>query len=76
MFSKEFGAKPGATVSNKYQIQLKKKYLLPQKSKSSHRRCSVKESLQGPAAQVVNIAKFLRNYSSKVSNIERREVEF
>ena len=28
---------------------MKKKYLLPQKSRSSPRRCSVKEGLQGPA---------------------------
>ena len=41
---KEFGAKTGATVSNKYQIQLKN--LLPRKFRSRHRRCSVKE---GPA---------------------------
>ena len=49
MFSKEFGAKAGAVVSNKYQIQLTKNNLLPRKSRSSHRRCSVKEDLHGPA---------------------------
>ena len=49
MFSKEFGAKADATVSYKYQIQLKEKYFLPQKSRSSHRRYSVKEGLQRPA---------------------------
>ena len=43
-FSKEFGAKTTATVSNKYQIQLK----MPQKFKRCHRRRSVKEGLQGP----------------------------
>ena len=48
VFPKEFGANTGVTVSNKYQIQLKK-YLLTQKSRSSHRRCSVKEGLQRPA---------------------------
>ena len=53
MFSKEFGAKAGATVSNKYQIQVKKRYLLLRKSRSSHRRCSVKEGLQRPA-QVIS----------------------
>ena len=31
MLSKEFGAKAGATVSNIYRIQLKKKYLLSRK---------------------------------------------
>ena len=66
MFSKfavrEFAAKAGATVSNKNQVQLKKKYLLLlRKSRSSHHRCSVKEGLQGPAQVFsVNIAKFLR----------------
>ena len=49
VFSKKFGGKPSATVSKKHQIQLKKKYLLPQKSKRSHHRCSLKECLQGPA---------------------------
>ena len=32
--------------------RIKKKYLMPRKSRSSHRRCSVKEGLQRPAAQV------------------------
>ena len=61
MFSKELRAKAGATVSNKYKIQLKKSYLQPRKSRSSHRSCSVKEGLQR-AAQVFscNVAKFLR----------------
>ena len=49
VFSKEFREKTGATVSNKYHIQLKKKYLLLQKYRSSHRRCFVNEGLQGPA---------------------------
>ena len=53
MFSKEFGAKAGATVRNKYQIQLKKKQLL-RKSRSSHPRCSV------------NVAKFLRTPIFKI----------
>ena len=44
ILSKEFGAKAGATVSNGYQIHLKKRYLLPQKS-----WCSVKEDPQRPA---------------------------
>ena len=61
MFSKEFGAKVVATVSNKYQIQLKNRYLLPQKSRSSHHRCSVKEDLQRQRRCFpVNVAKFLR----------------
>ena len=46
MFSKEFGVKTGATVSNIYQTQLKKDYLLPRKARSSHCKCSVKEGLQ------------------------------
>ena len=44
------GAKAGVTVSNKYQIHLKKKnYLLQRKCCSSNDKCSVKEGLQGPA---------------------------
>ena len=46
--SKEFGAKAGATVRNIHQIQLKKGYLLPQKSRSRHRRYSAKEDPQRP----------------------------
>ena len=53
MFSK-FGAKTGATVSNKYQIQLKKSICF-------HPRCSVKEGLKEPySCFPVNIATFLR----------------
>ena len=58
MFSKEFGVKTGATVSNKYQIQLKKDYLLPRKARSSHCKCSVKEGLQGP--QTSQLSRFHR----------------
>ena len=43
MFSKEFEAKPGYTKLSW------KKYLLPRKSRNSHRSFSVKEDLQGPA---------------------------
>ena len=61
MFSEEFGVKAGATVSNKYQIQLEKKYQLPRKSRSSHCRCSVKEGVQDQhRCFPVNLAKFLR----------------
>ena len=61
MFSKEFGANARATISNKYHIQLKH-YALPRKFRSSHRRCSYKEGLQGPAQMcfLVDVAKFLK----------------
>ena len=49
MFSKEFGAKAGAAVSNKYQTQLKKTVFAAAKTHRSHCRYSVKEGLQGPA---------------------------
>ena len=44
----EFGAKTGATISNKYQIQLKKVFAA-WNIQNSHPRCSVQESLQEPA---------------------------
>ena len=44
MFSKESKTKTGATVSYKYHIEAAKMYLLPQKFRSSHRKCSVKEA--------------------------------
>ena len=53
MFSKEFGAKAGATVSDKHQIQLKNRYLLPRKFRGSHRKGQHKRF-------PVNVAKFLR----------------
>ena len=61
MFSKEFGANARATISNKYHIQLKH-YVLPRKFRSSHRRCSYKEGLQGPAQMcfLEDVAKFLK----------------
>ena len=61
MFSKEFGANARTTISNKYHIQLKH-YVLPRKFRSSHRRCSYKEGLQGPAQMcfLVDVAKFLK----------------
>ena len=43
-----------------------KKYLLQRKSRSSHRRCSVKERLQGLQCFPVNIAKFLRTPILKI----------
>ena len=46
MFSKKSGTKTGTTVSNKYEIQNAKMYLLPRNFRSSHRRCSVKKGLQ------------------------------
>ena len=61
MFSKEFGAKAGATVRNRYQIQLKKRYLLPQKSRSRHRRCSLKEYLQGPGQVLSCCSEIFKN---------------
>ena len=48
-FNKVSGAKAGVAVSNKYEIHLKKKDSLPQKSRRSHNRCSVKEGLKGQA---------------------------
>ena len=65
MFSKEFGAKAGATVSNKYQILLEKKYLLPRKSRTSHGRRSVKKDLH--RCFPVNIAKFLRTWKTSAN---------
>ena len=65
MFSKELGAKAGATVSNKYQILLEKKYLLPRKSRSSHGRCSVKKDLH--RCFPMNIAKFLRTWKTSAN---------
>ena len=57
MFSKEFGAKAGATVSNKYEIQLGKKSTCCRENPEAasrcpldmSSRCSLKEGLQGPA---------------------------
>ena len=61
MFPKEFGAKAGVTFDNKYQIQLKKKLFAAQKSRSSHRRCSVKKACKCKhRCSPVNVAKFLR----------------
>ena len=65
MFSKEFWAKAGATVSNKYPIQLKKRYLLSRKSRSSDGRYSVKEDLH--RCFPVNIAKFLRTWKTSAN---------
>ena len=48
MFSKEFGAKAGATVSNKYQIQLKKSICCREKPEAATVCVLVKEGLQGP----------------------------
>ena len=56
MFSKEWGANARATVRNRYQIQLKKRYLLPQKS-----WCSVKEDRQRPAQAKFSRTPSLRN---------------
>ena len=44
----EFGAKTGATISNKYQIQLKKVFAA-WNIQNSYRRFSVQEILQNPA---------------------------
>ena len=48
MFSKEFGAKAGAIVSNKYQIQLKKSICCREKPEVATVGALVKEDLQGP----------------------------
>ena len=48
MFSKQFGAKAGATVSSNYKIQLKKSICCREKPEAATVGALVKEGLQGP----------------------------